>query len=109
MFLATGDTQYAAKIKEFFPAPSDSNTFRWGWWRMSECWGNAIRSYAFAARSGRLPASALEARYLWLCEGEIVAAGDDVVAWSRKNAYGTPFPLPTKAVRGAGWYFSLDQ
>jgi hypothetical protein len=76
---------------------------------MSESWGNAIRSYAFAARSGRLPASALDARYLALCEGQVVAAGDDALDWSRKNAYATPFPLATKAVNGAGWYFSLDQ
>ncbi len=109
MFLATGDQQYAAKIKEFFPNPADTNTFRWGWWRMSECWGNAIRSYAFAARTGRLPASALDASYLAACEGQIVAAGDDVVTWSNQNAYATPFPYETKRVRGAGWYFSLDQ
>jgi hypothetical protein len=36
-------------------------------------------------------------------------AGDDVVAWVADNAYGTPFPPPTKAVLGGGWYFSLDQ
>src|SRR5262249_39304611 len=28
MFLATGDQQYHAKLKEFFPNPSDSATFR---------------------------------------------------------------------------------
>jgi len=109
LFLATGDAEFRQKLFTWFPNPADYATFRWGWWRMSECWGNAIRSYAFAARSGRLPASALDARYLRICEGEIIAAGDDAVGWSRKNAYATPFPLPTKVVRGAGWYFSLDQ
>jgi hypothetical protein len=109
MFLATGDTEYRDKLFTWFPNPADYATFRWGWWRMSECWGNAIRSYAFAARSGRLPAGALNPRYLRICEGEIIAAGDDVLEWSAKNAYATPFPLATKAVRGAGWYFSLDQ
>jgi len=109
LFLATGEAEFRARLFEWFPNPADYATFRWGWWRLSECWGNAIRSYAFAARSGRLPVAALDARYLRLCEGEILAAGDDVVAWSRQNAYGTPFPVATKAVRGAGWYFSLDQ
>ncbi len=109
MFLATGDAQYHQKLKEWFPDPSDSAIFRWGWWRMSECWGNAIRSYAFAARSGRLTKSALDAAYLANCESQIVAAGDDALDWSTKNAYATPFPLATKRVRGAGWYFSLDQ
>ncbi len=109
LFLATGEAQFSAKLAEFFPNPGDPNTFRWGWWRMSECWGNAIRSYAFAARTGRLPASALNPAYLAACEAQIVAAGDDVVEWSGRNAYATPFPLATKNVRGAGWYFSLDQ
>src|SRR5690606_6248926 len=59
MFLATGESQYHQQFKEWFPDPSSSSSFRWGWWRMSESWGNAIRSYAFAARSGRLPASQL--------------------------------------------------
>ena len=30
--------------------PTDPATLRWGWWRMSECYGHAIRSYAFAVR-----------------------------------------------------------
>jgi hypothetical protein len=109
LFLATGDPQYEQKLFEWFPDPSDRSTFRWGWWRMSECWGNSIRSYAFAARSGRLQASALDARYLGLCEEQVLAAGDDALDWSAKNAYATPFPLATKAVNGAGWYFSVDQ
>ena len=39
----------------------------------------------------------------------ITAAGDDYVLWSKQNAYGTSFPEATKAVQGAGWYFSGDQ
>jgi hypothetical protein len=109
LFLATGDARFQAKLFEWLPNPADPATFRWGWWRMSESWGNAIRSYCFAARSGRLPATALDARYLRLCEGQVLAAGDDALSWSLKCAYATPFPLATKAVNGAGWYFSLDQ
>jgi len=109
LFLATGDARFQRQLFEWFPDPSDRATLRWGWWRMSESWGNAIRSYAFAARSGRLPASALDARYLSLCEGQVMAAGDDALDWSAKNAYATPLPLATKAVNGAGWYFSVDQ
>ncbi|HWA10522.1 MAG TPA: glycoside hydrolase family 9 protein [Opitutaceae bacterium] len=109
MYLATGEAAYQQALFAWFPNPADPATFRWGWWRMSESWGNAIRSYAFAARSGRLPASALDAGYLASCEAQIVAAGDDALDWSAKNAYATPFPIATKAVKGAGWYFSLDQ
>jgi hypothetical protein len=109
LFLATGDASYQTQLFQWFPSPADPVTFRWGWWRMSESWGNAIRSYAFAARSGRLPSRALDADYLAACEAQIVAAADDAVSWSRDNAYATPFPPATKAVHGAGWYFSLDQ
>ncbi|HTB79503.1 MAG TPA: glycoside hydrolase family 9 protein [Opitutaceae bacterium] len=109
MYLATGDPQYQAKLFEYFPDPSDSSTFRWGWWRMSESYGNAIRSYAFAVRTGRLQASQLNAAYLAKCEAQIVAAGDDALLWSNQNAYASSFPMETKHVQGAGWYFSLDQ
>jgi hypothetical protein len=109
MYVATGDTQYQTQLFAWFPNPADPNTFRWGWWRMAEGWGNAIRTYAFAARSGRLPQSALDPTYLAACEGQVVAAGDDAVTWGNQNAYGSPFPQETKAVLGGGWYFSLDQ
>ena len=109
LYLATGEAEFRKRLLEWFPNPADPATFRWGWWRMSESWGNAIRSYAFAARSGRLPAAALDGRYLALCEGQVLAAANDALSWSAKNAYATPFPLPTKAVNAAGWYFSLDQ
>ncbi len=109
MFVATGDVQYRQKLFEWFPDPSDSTTFRWGWWRMSESWGNAIRSYAFAVRTGRLTAGQLDAAYLAKCEAQIVAAGDDALRWSNQNSYATSFPEETKHVLSAGWYFSLDQ
>jgi len=109
MYAATGNIQYQTQLFQWFPNPADSSTFRWGWWRMSEGWGNAIRTYAFAARSGRLLQSALNPAYLAACEAQIVAAGDDAVTWGQNSAYATPFPSATKAVLGGGWYFSLDQ
>jgi Glycosyl hydrolase family 9/Cellulase N-terminal ig-like domain len=109
LFAATGSASYQTQLFALFPNPADPATFRWGWWSMAEGWGNAIRDYAFAAQSGRLAASALNAPYLALCQAQVVAAGDNVVAWSGANAYGTPFPPQTKAVLGGGWYFSLDQ
>ncbi len=92
LYLATGETSFQDRLFEWFPNPADPRTFRWGWWRMSESWGNAVRSYCFGARSGRLPAQALDAQYLRLCEGQVGAAADDALEWSRKSAYATPFP-----------------
>ena len=109
LYLATGDPAFQRELFAWFPDPSNPATFRWGWWRMSECYGNAIRSYAFAARTGRLPAGKLDPNYLARCEGQIRAAGDDALHWSNQNAYGTGFPEETKRFMNAGWYFSLDQ
>jgi len=109
MFLATGDPSYHQTLKSWFPDPSDPATFRWGWWRMAECYGHAIRSYAFAVSSGRLSASQLDTNYLSKCQAQVVAAGDDALGWSQENAYGSSFPDATKRVLGAGWYFSSDQ
>ncbi|HXA14884.1 MAG TPA: glycoside hydrolase family 9 protein [Opitutaceae bacterium] len=109
MYLATGDPQYQAKLFEYFPDPSDLATFRWSWEHMSESYGNAIRSYAFAARTGRLQASQLAPAYLAKCNTEIAAAGDDALLWSNQNAYATSFPKEMKRFHAAGWYFSLDQ
>jgi hypothetical protein len=107
MYLATGDPVIEKEIYRF--DPSDPNTRRWTWWRMFEGYGNAIRSYAFAARTGRLRPDQLDFRFLEKCENEIIAAAEDQAAWARDNAYGTSFPEPSKRFRNAGWYFSLDR
>ncbi len=108
LFVATGDAAYQSKLIEWY-TPSDSNTRRWTWWRLFEAYGCAARTYAFAARSGRLPAAALDSNYLTLCQNEIMAAADDSVRFSNENAYGTSFPDPYKPFRSAGWYFSSER
>ncbi len=109
MFLATGDRQYRDTLESWFPDPTSPSTFKWGWWRMFACYGNAVRSYAFAARSGRLPVETLNANYLTNCEATITACANDQLRWSQQSAYGTSFPEPTKRSRGAGWYYSNVQ
>ncbi|MDB6166840.1 MAG: hypothetical protein JWQ83_1980, partial [Lacunisphaera sp.] len=108
MFAATGDTTIHATLKSWFD-PSDANTWRWGWWHGFMGFGNAERTYAFAASSGRLSASQLDPAYLTKCRNEIVAAGDDSTKWSNQSAYGTSFPEDSKHVQAAGWYFSGTQ
>jgi hypothetical protein len=107
LFLATGDKTFDDKLAEWLK-PSDGGTRLWGWWRMYACWGNAIRDYAFAARSGRLKREQLNSSLLADCENEIGAAADDQSRRSKESAYGTSFPSETKATRTAGWYFSGD-
>jgi hypothetical protein len=109
LFAATGEAQYHQKLKEWFPDPSSPSTFRWGWWRLFEGYGCAVRSYAFAARSGRLPSSQLDSAYLAKCEQQIILCGEDQVSRSEDNAYGTSFPIETKRILSSGWYFSNER
>lgn len=108
MFLLTHDQGIHATLKSWFD-PSNSATWRWGWWHLPESYGNAVRSYAFAVRSGRLQQSEIDSAYMAKCQAEIAAAGDMQLSFSQASAYGTSFPTETKAVQGAGWYFSQDQ
>lgn len=107
LFLATGDKAYHDKVLDWLK-PSDPETRLWGWWRMYACWGNAIRDYAFGARSGRVKREQLDSTLLADCENEIIATAEDQLQRSRNSAYATSFPTETKATRTAGWYFSGD-
>ncbi len=109
MFLATGNTNFQAKLFAWYPDPTDLTTFKWGWWRMFESYGNAARDYAFAVTSGRLNAGQINQSYLAKCITLVMNCGDDYLAWSQNNAYGSSLPETTKAYQGGGWYFSLVQ
>jgi hypothetical protein len=109
MYLATGHTNYQQTLFSWFPNPTDSATYRWGWWRLYAGYGAAIRSYAFAARSGRLPSYKLDATYLARCNSEVVACGQDQLTRSLSNAYASSFPLENKSYGNAGWFFSNER
>jgi len=109
LYLATGDSQYSAKLQSVFPDPTDPATARWGWWQMYACYGNVIRDYAAGAVSGRLQSSQLDPQYWSRCINVITNWADKNLVWSQQSAYGTSFPDSTKRVRTAGWYFSSEQ
>lgn len=108
MYLATGDPKYQTDLIAHLN-PTDQNQRRWTWWRLFESYGCAIRSYAFAARTGRLKPEQLDSILLGQCEDEIIAGAEDQARFSSQNAYGTSFPTPSKEFHNAGWYFSLDR
>jgi hypothetical protein len=109
MYLATGDPQYQDLLFQWFPDPTSHSTMMWGWWRMFACYGNAIRDYATAVSSGRLQAAQIDTNYFAKCITTITNCGNDNLLWSRQNAYGSSFPIETKEVLAAGWYFSPVQ
>ena len=108
LFLATGDESFQRRLSQSFD-PADPHTRRWGWWRLYECYGRAVRSYAFAVAAKKARPDQLDGEFLRRCEEEIAAAAEDQLRWARESAYGTSFPTETKRRRSAGWYFSLDQ
>lgn len=108
LFLATGEEKFQQDLIKHFN-PNDRETRRWTWWRLFESYGCAIRSYAFAEKSGRLRAAKLNSEFLKACEAEIIAGAEDQLRDSSQNAYGTSFPYESKRFRNAGWYFSSDR
>ena len=108
MYLATGDPKYEAELEAHFD-PADRTTKHWSWERMFEGYGCAIRSYAFAARTGRLPVAKLDPDFLAKCEAEIKGWADDQTRYATMCAYGTSFPDATKRFLTAGWYFSSSR
>ena len=108
MFLATGDPGFQKQLLAWYD-PASPATLKWSWQRLCESYGCAARSYAFAARTGRLDATQLDAAFLAKCTAQIIAAGDDALARSQAHAYGTAFELESKRILAGGWYFSCDR
>lgn len=107
LFLATGEERYGTAVMKRL-RPGDPNTRKWGWWRLYDAWGCAIRSYAFAAKTGRMGTDKLNKPLAAQCQEEVFAAGQDQLRRSNQSAYGTSFPDETKRARSAGWYFFSD-
>jgi Glycosyl hydrolase family 9/Cellulase N-terminal ig-like domain len=107
LFLATGDKTYQKQLVEWLN-PADPNERLWGWWRLFDAYGCAIRSYAFAAKAGKIKRDDQDRMLLEQCENEISAAGEGQLRRAQNSAYGTSFPEETKRARAAGWYFSSD-
>jgi hypothetical protein len=107
LFLATGDAAYHRFLMSRFD-PSDRRTRRWGWQRMVEGYGNAVRSYALAPETGRQRPSELDERYYRLCRDEAVAAAQEQVDYADGNAYGISFPFESKRFMNAGWFLAMD-
>jgi hypothetical protein len=107
LFLATGDDRFQQTLMAWLK-PGDDSTRRWGWWRLFDSYGSALRSYAFAATAGKIQRSQQSPLYLARCEAEIIAAGEDQRRRALDCAYGTSFPEETKRYRGGGWFFPGD-
>jgi hypothetical protein len=107
LYLATGEPPFQKRLLQWLN-PEDPAIRKWGWWRLFDAYGCAIRSYAFGARAGKVKKQQLDHILLEQCENEIIASGEDQMRRAFNSAYGTSFPEETKRARAAGWYFSGD-
>jgi len=107
LYLATGDAVYQQKLLQWL-YPDNPDERRWGWWRLYDAYGCAIRSYAFAVKAGKARPDQLNRLLLEQCQAEIAADGEEQLKRARQSAYGTSFPEETKHAGSAGWYFSSD-
>ena len=107
MFLATGEEKFEKQLQQWLD-PANPEIRKWGWWRLFDAYGCAIRSYAFAAKAGKIARTKQQPLLLEQCENEIIACGEDQLRRANNSAYGTSFPEETKRARAAGWYFSSD-
>jgi hypothetical protein len=107
LFVATGEDKYRGRLEEWLK-PADPEIRLWSWWRLYAAYGNAIRDYAFAVRSGRLKREQVSEAFLGDCEKEVDEAAQDQLRRANQSAYGTSLPDETKKAQTAGWYFSSD-
>lgn len=107
MYLATHDPAIGEKLLQWLQ-PADPATRKWGWLRLYDAYGCAIRSFAFSTKTGRLAPGQADARLLRECQAELLSAAREQAERAASSAYGTSFPEETKRARSAGWYFSMD-
>ena len=88
MFAATGDPVYEDLLMALAPDPSAPELIVNAYIHLWEGWGAAFRTYAFAARTGRLTPDQMNATYLAKVDAALIAAGDEIVSRSDNSAYG---------------------
>jgi len=111
LFLATSNQYFFQQMTNWFPDPNDPDTIKDSFRRCWESYGNAIRSYAFGARSGRVSSTMLDSTYWGKCTNQIILAANDRLNRASNNAYATSLSTNEKTF-GDGhftiFYFSGD-
>ncbi len=107
LLLATGDARFMRVLRTEFD-PADPRTREYGWKRLFEGYGNAVRSCALATRSGRPGASALDPDFAERCRAELLGHASDLARFSRMHAYGVSLHTEYKRHRTAGWHFAHE-
>ena len=108
LYLATTNQCFHNLLMNSF-TPASAADAHWTWEHMDQGYGRAIRSYAFAEKTGRVPAGTLNPAWLALCNSEITNWTANETIYASQSAYGTSFPWQSKHMNAAGWFFSSSQ
>ena len=107
LYLLTGDERYSKFLLSHFQ-PQSPDTRHWGWIRLCESYGSALRHLALADRAGEAAASRLPAAFRAQVRAEVLGWSADLVEASEGCAYGLAFPFQSKRVVRSGWFFPTD-
>lgn len=103
MFVATGQRRFEAMLRIDLD-PTDPGLLRWGWWRLCEGWGCALRAIAFDGAKHHLDPHLVEA-----ARQQVIEGGRDQTRYARSCAYRTSFPAADKRFGNAAWYAGADR
>jgi hypothetical protein len=102
LYLATKDEKYLDWLKENF----EPATAKWGWLKLFEAGGYAVRSCAMATVTDE--GGKLKELFGRRCDEAFTGRTADLMTWYRDSVWGTSFPNESKRHRTAGWYFSSE-
>lgn len=103
MFVATGQRKFEAMLRTDLD-PADAGLLRWGWWRLYQGWGCALRAMAFDGPRRRMDPRLVEA-----ARSQIIEGGRDQARYAHACAYRTSFPVADKRFGNAAWYAGADR
>lgn len=104
LLLATGEEKYREFLKRFDPMAKD--TYQYGWVRLFEGYGSAVRSCALAEKTGRRGAKSLPEELRRRCREEMLSYAVDLVRFSHMHSYRVTLHTEFKRHLTAGWHFT---
>jgi hypothetical protein len=105
MFLATSNRYYFEQLQHWLPSPATQAEYN----ELLESFAHAMRSYTFAAKTGRLPESMLDPTYFTDCSNRVMSIALTNVMDAQACAYGTSILASDRSRNQTGWYFSAHR
>ncbi len=105
MAIATSDQEIVDRLFSWAPSFSSKNLKRWGWWRLFEGYGCAIRSWVFAPMQGKTDTAVWDEAFYNAAKQELELGAYDARIRAQSSAYGVSLPIETKRQGNVAWLF----